>query len=210
MASDPKDRFASVLQLATALAPFASVDDRVSVGIITGVLCGSMPPPARGPTLRPPVTRIPLESSPATVVPVPVPSEVPVTSSRRVPAIVEGPGARRIPWLATGAAGAAVLVAVALLSKGVVTTGRSPEAPASHQVQSAVPPTVSVQVRTVPPHARVRIDDGPDVVAPLTIAVPRDEHEHKIAVEADGFLPQVAPVQFASDVVVSVSLTPKR
>lgn len=69
---------------------------------------------------------------------------------------------------------------------------------------------VSVKLTGSPSIASVRIDNGPPQRLPLDIKVRRDEREHAVQFEAEGFAPKVEQVTFARDVMLNVELQPTK
>ncbi|MDB4942007.1 MAG: serine/threonine protein kinase [Labilithrix sp.] len=68
--------------------------------------------------------------------------------------------------------------------------------------------TLTLRVKAFPAGARVILDDAAAVPAPLTAVVPRDGRDHRVRVEADGFVPYVETVRFEDDLAMSVALQP--
>jgi serine/threonine-protein kinase len=193
LAKSPADRHASVLDLARELAPFADPADRKSIDTITGVVCGSLAPPAN--TSDPPArtTPVPLESdAPITT---PVPAEAPPASRSFV--VPQWARSKRT-WVAAAAMAIAAVVSSQNIASSPPATNKKPPPTA--------PLDITVHVSSTVPNARASIDDGPPVSLPVERSVPRDDHEHVIKVEADGYVARAKTVHFTSDVYLSLSL----
>jgi eukaryotic-like serine/threonine-protein kinase len=195
--TNPDERYASVLELASDLAPFATKRDRESVRTIRGVLCGSLAPPPNTPAEG-------LATAPTIPPPAPLPSDAPVTTgllsqhpSTIAPRAPDATPRQRswTPWLL------AVLV-----TAGVAVAGRMSTAPAAAPAVLA-PSEISVRITSTTANARARIDDGPLVPLPLEKSVPRDDREHTIRVEAPGFVSRSKSVRFANDLVMALVLS---
>jgi serine/threonine protein kinase len=193
MKTDRADRYASVLDLAFALAPFARSRDRESVARITGVLHGSLAPPeadsGETPSASSGVPMI-LAPPPAILPGAPYGSEAPVVTAMKT-------AAHPVPLsLRRRALEIAILAGVLVLA---VLIGR----------YSAAPSAITLRVTSPTPGAVVRIDGGPHYPLPLAQSPRRDGRPHTIEVEAYGFAPQTSTVTFESDVVVITTLAPK-
>jgi serine/threonine-protein kinase len=215
MSTDPAERPSSVLELAKALAPFADSRAKDSVRTITGVLYGSLAPPGLDSgTVDLPVPTVP------PVVPPPVASDAPITTPIQVTHADAFPPlrSRGVVWLAA----AASIVVLALAGHRLVRGGEpsergrgeasSPSAPRASPAASSTSPAaasdIKMTVTTTTKNARVRIDDGPLRELPIEARVARDEREHTIRLEADGYIPRTKIVRFDTDLHVGVSLTP--
>jgi eukaryotic-like serine/threonine-protein kinase len=218
MQTDPEDRYASVLEVAIALAPFADPQDRESIRRISGVLQGSIAPPPHDLqagfgdilALRPlgppratmPSVEVEVATAPTMLPPTapPVGSDAPMVTpvdATDVHPIVSAAARPRPPWVWISAAAAA---AFALTFAGYVMHGSA----------AAVPTDVTIRMTSQTPGARARIDDGPPMKLPLEMHAPRDHRSHAVRIEADGFVPQTATVRFETDVVFVTSLAPGR
>jgi serine/threonine-protein kinase len=111
--------------------------------------------------------------------------------------------------------GRAVMLAVAataVLSLGGVAFWRSnltPRAQASGVTAADVTTEISLRLSGNAEGASVRIDDGPARNLPLVTKVARDNADHRLSFEAEGFTPKTELVKFANDVVMKVELAPK-
>jgi len=132
-------------------------------------------------------------------------------------------------WLPVGA-GLAVLALVVVLAKGTLGTVE-PEAvaPATTPVPSIVvapvtthdsttapivpdqpppPKEVSITVRTIPPNASVRIDDGEPIEAPYTIQTASSSDQRTIRASAPNFSTATRQVAFDQTRDIVIELTP--
>jgi serine/threonine-protein kinase len=66
--------------------------------------------------------------------------------------------------------------------------------------------TVTVRITGSPSNARVRIDDQRPVSLPYDMTVPKDNKDHRIVIEADGYKSQEETVSFSHDILLSVDL----
>jgi serine/threonine protein kinase len=209
--TDPNDRYASVLELANALAPFMSTRDRETIRRISGVLQGSIAPQAfdsdnvAAPVL-PPAPRVPQ-------MPPPVASDAPMTTSTETAnhVVVSMPHARHsrtstavsalrryAVWLV-----AAVLTVVALLLAVIAIEQRLPGT-----IAAAPPSEITLRITASEPDAQVRIDDGPPLALPLEKTVPRDDRRHTVRVESPGHEPWATTVSFSSDLHIAMPRRP--
>jgi serine/threonine-protein kinase len=198
MSTHPADRFPTVLELARAIAPFAEGGDPKSVARIMGVVCGSMAPP---PIAIPAYAATPLPATPKT--PPPIASEAPmVTPIRATPELSRSIAST---WLRSGRTWFAVgALAIAALVSGRDVLQRAPAAK-----PPPVPSAITVHLSSTAASAQARIDDGPLVALPLEKQVPRDDRDHTIYMEAQGYLPRTKTVKFGSDVYIGLSLSPR-
>ncbi len=211
MMTDSAARYGSVLELAEALAPFVQSRDRESVRTIKGVLQGSIAPPPRDSASFDSGDFSPLSLMPSAP-PAPLGSDAPMTTP------VESPRAdeitrpvrrlRRASWLhapTTWLAGIAAAAVMLLAVHPIV----APRAPATKE--DAVPATseITLKILSPTPNARVRIDDGPLLPLPLEQSVSRDDREHSVLVEADGYNPQTTKVRFTDDLHIATALSPR-
>lgn len=228
MKSAPSDRYASVLDLAIDLAPFADSRDRESVRTISGVLCGSIAPPptpggpkAEGDEAAWRAPRV------ARAIPEPRSSEMPVTAPTIIPPGLPSeaaptapePTRAETPKKPRRAASYALLAGTTLAATAALTmfANRAPPPPAR---TSTLPPAASslpaqagevwLKLDVSPPQARVRIDDGPLVPTTLALKVPRDDREHRVQIEAEGFVTQVETLRFTADLTLTRALAPIR
>ena len=202
--TDPAARYPSVLELAMELAPFASQRDQESVTTIGNIL---------RPSIAPPTTDAPIEVVVSSTRPLPVPSDAPSSVSlapaRAVrptdrPALRGSSFGLRSPmaWLTALSVAAAVTVSARAIPFLLETEAPSPAA-------ISPPSEVLLRVTATPGSARARVDDGPPLPLPLERSVRRDDREHTLVIEADGHASRTKTVQFTSDLVVAVTLTPQ-
>ena len=101
-------------------------------------------------------------------------------------------------WIALAALGGvlAVVGGIALL------------APSRHDASAGTTaaPTVHVSLRASPPSARLVLDGKPLEANPFVAELPRDEGEHHLTIQADGFETRDISASFARDVNVDVAL----
>jgi serine/threonine protein kinase len=133
-------------------------------------------------------------------------------------------------WLPVGA-GLAVLAVVVVLAKGTLGTVQpEPVAPATTPIPtivtapvtthealaqpdpapepSAAPREVSITVRTIPPNASVRIDDGEPVEAPYTLQTASSSTQRTIRASAPNFASATRQVAFDQTRDIVIELTP--
>jgi len=73
-------------------------------------------------------------------------------------------------------------------------------------VSPSEPELVSVTLRANPPEARFSIDGGPLLGNPYTAQLPKDELQHRIRIEAPGYLLRTRAVPFSKDLVIDLTL----
>jgi serine/threonine-protein kinase len=67
---------------------------------------------------------------------------------------------------------------------------------------------LALRITGSPGTARVSIDDGMPLPLPVDMRVPRDAHDHRLRVDADGFIGKTDLVRFDRDVTLSYDLAP--
>jgi len=104
------------------------------------------------------------------------------------------------------AAGVVIVTAVACV--GFVVARRTTARPAPAVIQAAAPISeeISLRLSATPPTARVVIDGESPRAAPLDMRVKKDDREHHVRFEADGYVPRMDTVRFTSNVALSVDL----
>jgi len=145
-------------------------------------------------------------------------AEAPMGGAHAAPAAETIVPRRRRGLLAVAA------IAAALGITGIVAVTRMPPkpTPAAHQplpatesplaAGASVAPgasandEVTLRLTTNPPTARVAIDGDAPRPAPLDTRVKRDDREHRIVIEADGYVPRVETVRFTSNLALAVDL----
>jgi hypothetical protein len=97
------------------------------------------------------------------------------------------------------------LTLLALAGVGAyVGISRSSQPPATQvQIQE-----VRLQVRALPASARITLDDGRQLENPYLGSVDRDDREHRVRVEAEGYEPTEERVRFDKDVALDIKLQP--
>jgi eukaryotic-like serine/threonine-protein kinase len=124
--------------------------------------------------------------------------------SRQPPPRVEPPqrsgdGVRRV------AAGIVVVVAMACVA--FVIARRTMARPPVAAIQAApVDEDISLRLDATPESARVVIDDEPPRSVPLDIRVKKDDGEHRVRIEADGYVPRTETVRFVANLALSIDL----
>lgn len=135
-------------------------------------------------------------------------------------------------WLLPVGAGVAVLGLVVVLAKGTLgTVEPDPVVPATTPIPSivvapvttnqapappplatpeppATPREVSISVRTIPPNASIRIDDGEPVEAPYTLQTPSSAEPRTIRASAPNFATTTRQVAFDQTRDIVIELTP--
>ena len=229
MRTDPDERYATLLELATDLAPLANPSDRESVRTISSVLYGSIAPPPRPVSLvvnsRPtvPAAIVP-EATPQQAAaddhaPESLPSDAPVTKGgdpgESAPSVSSRDGSRPSPrrFGALSLAGAATLALIAGIAWERSSPSRPPPSHASPPAAETAASTntpITLRLSASPPHSRVRIDDGTLGPVPLVATVLPDDRDHRVHLEADGYVSKTELVRFTSDLTMTIALTPAR
>lgn len=133
-------------------------------------------------------------------------------------------------WLLPVGAGLAVLALVIVLAKGTLGTvepvapAPAPAASVIIPVATHVPPpeppkpvlpeppsdakAVQITVRTIPPNASIRIDDGEPIEAPYTLSTPSSEAPRTIRVSAPNYTSVTRQVAFDQTREIVLELTP--
>jgi len=134
-------------------------------------------------------------------------------------------------WLLPVGAGLAVLALVVVLAKGTLGTVQpEPAAPAATAIPSivvapvtthdtpatqqpltqepAAPREVSITVRTIPPNASIRIDDGEAVEAPYTLQTSSSAEPRMIRASAPSYATTTRQVAFDQTRDIVIELTP--
>jgi hypothetical protein len=70
--------------------------------------------------------------------------------------------------------------------------------------------TITIAIRTVPPHATLVIDNGPAVSAPRSFTVATDEHPHLVQVKAPRFATTARTISFDRSQSLVIELAPRR
>ena len=208
--TDPAERHASVLELAVAIAPFATYAAQQSVRSIAGVLRGSIapppPPPPRPPPPPPPNPQLELLRGlrvDPVAIPPPLPSDAPLSGPSLIPPPDGLEATPSRPSWTVWVVGMALAALLTLLGRSAI----EPPAPAVGLLPPAVE-EITLRMSAANDHARVRIDDGAPHPLPFDTRVPRDHQMHRIVVEAEGFLPRVETVGFQRDLTVRAALEP--
>jgi eukaryotic-like serine/threonine-protein kinase len=81
---------------------------------------------------------------------------------------------------------------------------RQPEPPPAPPAPVATP--VTLRVNVTPPEAAVSLDGQPLAGAPPAISLPKDELEHELRAEAEGFEPQTRKLRLTRDVELKLEL----
>lgn len=106
------------------------------------------------------------------------------------------------------AVGVVILTAIGCVA--FVIARRSTARPAVAAIPVAPAPVVeekiTLRLNATPPGASVLIDDEEARTAPLDVRVKKDEQQHRVRVEADGYIPKTETVRFASNLSLTVNL----
>ena len=202
--SDPAERHASVLELAVAIAPFARGDAQQSVRSISGVLRGSVAPPPMPPPPQQELGLLHGSHDDRRVNARTISTDAPLTGPSLAPAPDSSRARRSRPSWSVWVLGMMLAAILTLVGRSAM----DPEGPAVSLSAPPPPEEIALHLSATNPHARVRIDDGDAHPMPHETRVPRDQRQHRIVVEADGFLPRVETVSFERDLSVRAGLEP--
>lgn len=102
-------------------------------------------------------------------------------------------------------AAVAATVAIAVL------LSRKPSANASASANIDTPTAATeiiLRLNATPASAHVSIDDGPKRSVPVDARVAKDDREHTVRIEAEGYSPRLEVVRFTSDIALTFDLRP--
>jgi serine/threonine-protein kinase len=115
------------------------------------------------------------------------------------------PGVRRVAMRAVALASVVGVIA----TTGIVLTRKTaPTASTTPTAADQKPDTIALKLNVTPNTARVVVDDGPAKPVPLDTHVPKDDQEHHLRIEADGYVTRTEKVRFTESVSMSVELRP--
>lgn len=100
--------------------------------------------------------------------------------------------------MVAGAACGALIASLAIVGK--VVTRPPPPPPPPEDIK------LTLNVVGPAPNARVSIDDGPSEPLPLDRKVPKDNRDHRLQFEAEGYQPKTFAVSFTHNVKMTVDL----
>jgi serine/threonine protein kinase len=89
------------------------------------------------------------------------------------------------------------------------TASPAPSAAVSPTPREPAPTQVSLRVMVKPEHAIISLDGKRLPASPLSISLPRDDAEHVLRAEADGFEPQTQKVWLGGDLDLNLELKPQ-
>lgn len=105
-------------------------------------------------------------------------------------------------------AGAGAVALAGVVALAVPWGKKAPAVVETPTIQSAAPAEINLRLMATPLTARVSIDDGPARSVPVDARVAKDEREHRLRIEADGYSPRLEVVHFTNDISMSVDLHP--
>lgn len=215
MARDPNDRYQTAAEMQAALEPYsdvmelevpdaAGVSGRWSPGQKASMPTMDVPPEgASGPSPSTSMIR-------AIAPPIPVADQMVVAEEADEGAV--RPGRRRLAIIATVSVLAIGTVAVVTLlslrdDRGAAGSGRSAR---RWQPVTLGDPTVRLEVESNAPGAHVLLDGKLVGVTPLRHSVAVADGDHRLRVEAEGFVPTERSIPLASDLHLVIDLQPER
>ncbi len=105
-------------------------------------------------------------------------------------------------------AGAGAVALAGVIALAVPWGKKAPANVEPPTIQSAAPAEINLRLMATPLTARVSIDDGPARSVPVDARVTKDDREHRLRIEADGYSPRLEVVHFTNDISMSVDLHP--